>query len=141
MAVVRVIRGDRPGDRRSIEIRLGRDQRHARIFQIPPSLNYSRPNPEIDFPSTPFFVNTQLTPWASGNTPRRAGIMSTGMGGTNAHVVLEEAPRLLRLGQSREDVSPRVLLGYERLLPVKDRRVLVGAEVPMLHRKGLQVDP
>ena len=60
--------------------------------QIPASLNYSQPNPEIDFPSTPFFVNTKLTPWNSPSGPRRAGLMSTGMGGTNAHVVLEEAP-------------------------------------------------
>jgi acyl transferase domain-containing protein/acyl carrier protein len=60
--------------------------------QIPASLHFSRPNPEIDFPATPFFVNTQLAPWTSADGPRRAGIMSTGMGGTNAHVVLEEAP-------------------------------------------------
>jgi acyl transferase domain-containing protein/acyl carrier protein len=62
--------------------------------QIPASLHFSRPNPEIDFAATPFFVNTRLTPWTSANGPRRAGIMSTGMGGTNAHVVLEEAPPL-----------------------------------------------
>ena len=60
--------------------------------QIPASLNFSQPNPEIDFPATPFFVNTQLTPWTAAHGPRRAGVMSTGMGGTNAHVVLEEAP-------------------------------------------------
>ncbi len=59
--------------------------------QIPASLNYSRPNPEIHFAATPFFVNTQLTDWKSAG-PRRAGVMSTGMGGTNAHLVLEEAP-------------------------------------------------
>lgn len=59
--------------------------------QIPASLNYSQANPEIDFPGTPFYVNTVLAPWTSEG-PRRAGIMSTGMGGTNAHVVLEEAP-------------------------------------------------
>ncbi len=58
--------------------------------QLPASLNYSQPNPEIDFPATPFFVNTRLAEWQSTG-PRRAGIMSTGMGGTNAHVVLEEA--------------------------------------------------
>lgn len=60
--------------------------------QIPPSLHFREPNPEIDFASTPFYVNTHLQPWqASG--PRRAGVMSTGMGGTNAHLVLEEAPQ------------------------------------------------
>src|SRR2546429_2929285 len=59
--------------------------------KLPPSLHFSEANPEIDFPSTPFYVNTQLRDWTSDG-PRRAGVMSTGMGGTNAHVVLEEAP-------------------------------------------------
>ena len=59
--------------------------------KLPPSLHFSEANPEIDFPSTPFYVNTRLREWASDG-PRRAGVMSTGMGGTNAHVVLEEAP-------------------------------------------------
>jgi acyl transferase domain-containing protein len=61
--------------------------------KLPPSLNFSEANPEIDFPGTPFYVNTQLREWSSDG-PRRAGVMSTGMGGTNAHVVLEEAPEL-----------------------------------------------
>src|SRR5256885_1067172 len=60
--------------------------------QLPPSLHFTDANPEIDFPSTPFYVNTQLREWAS-HGPRRAAVISTGMGGTNACVVLEEAPR------------------------------------------------
>ena len=60
--------------------------------EIPPSLNYERPNPEIDFASSPFFVNTELRQWERGPEPRRAAVSSLGMGGTNAHVVLEEAP-------------------------------------------------
>ncbi len=61
--------------------------------QIPPSLNYSAPNPEIDFEHSPFHVNTELVPWeGDGVHPRRAGVSSFGMGGTNAHAVLEEAP-------------------------------------------------
>ena len=59
--------------------------------QLPASLHYTAPNPEISFAQTPFYVNTQLAPW-DGEGSRRAGVMSTGMGGTNAHVVLEEAP-------------------------------------------------
>jgi amino acid adenylation domain-containing protein len=59
--------------------------------QIPPSLHAGSPNPEIDFPSTPFYVNTALEEWASDG-PRRAGVSSFGIGGTNAHVVLEQAP-------------------------------------------------
>jgi phthiocerol/phenolphthiocerol synthesis type-I polyketide synthase E len=63
--------------------------------EIPPSLHYAAPNPEIDFASSPFFVNTELRPWpgtGEGAAPRRAGVSSFGIGGTNAHVVLEEAP-------------------------------------------------
>ncbi|BAY65327.1 beta-ketoacyl synthase [Calothrix brevissima NIES-22] len=60
--------------------------------QIPPSLNFNQPNPQIDFANSPFEVNTKLREWKSGNTPRRAGVSSLGIGGTNAHVILEEAP-------------------------------------------------
>jgi phthiocerol/phenolphthiocerol synthesis type-I polyketide synthase E len=60
--------------------------------QIPPSLHFSSPNPEINFAETPFYVNTKLTDWNSSGTPRRAGVSSFGLGGANAHVVMEEAP-------------------------------------------------
>ncbi|MFP2933199.1 type I polyketide synthase, partial [Pyxidicoccus sp. 3LG] len=60
--------------------------------QFPPSLHFESPNPQIDFDSGPFYVNTALQPWARGRTPRRAGVSSFGIGGTNAHIVLEEAP-------------------------------------------------
>ena len=59
--------------------------------KLPPSLNFRSPNPEIDFPNTPFYVNTHLRDWMP-NGPRRAAVLSTGMGGTNAVVVLEQAP-------------------------------------------------
>ncbi|HEX8292633.1 MAG TPA: acyltransferase domain-containing protein, partial [Pyrinomonadaceae bacterium] len=60
--------------------------------EIPPSLNFTSPNPNIDFAGSPFYVNAELRPWASDGSPRRAGVSSFGVGGTNAHVVLEEAP-------------------------------------------------
>nr|AFU82614.1 mixed NRPS PKS [Streptomyces sp. K01-0509] len=59
---------------------------------LPPSLHFTEPNPRIDFAAGPFFVNTATTDWAPGAAPRRAGVSSFGMGGTNCHVVLEEAP-------------------------------------------------
>ncbi|MGO3130276.1 MAG: SDR family NAD(P)-dependent oxidoreductase [Alcaligenes sp.] len=59
---------------------------------LPPSLHFSTPNPEIDFESSPFYVNTELKAWPSADAPRRAGVSSFGIGGTNVHVVLEEAP-------------------------------------------------
>ncbi|HEX9937152.1 MAG TPA: amino acid adenylation domain-containing protein, partial [Longimicrobium sp.] len=61
--------------------------------QVPPTLHFAEPNPRIDFAASPFFVNTGLRDWpVPGPAPRRAGVTSLGMGGTNAHVVLEEAP-------------------------------------------------
>ncbi|MDZ7949852.1 polyketide synthase [Nostoc sp. DedQUE09] len=69
--------------------------------QIPPSLNFEAPNPEIDFANSPFYVNTRLTEWKANNTPRRAGISSLGFGGTNAHIILEEAPEIKYFDDSR----------------------------------------
>ncbi|MEO0398641.1 MAG: type I polyketide synthase [Pseudomonadota bacterium] len=59
---------------------------------LPPQINFSNPNPKINFAETPFYVNTALTPWTSAGVPRRAGVSSFGVGGTNAHIVVEEAP-------------------------------------------------
>jgi phthiocerol/phenolphthiocerol synthesis type-I polyketide synthase E len=61
--------------------------------ELPPSLHFERPNPQIDFASTPFFVNSMLREWPVSGGPRRAGVSSFGIGGTNAHVILEEADR------------------------------------------------
>ena len=69
--------------------------------QIPPSLNFAAPNPELDLAHSPFYVNTELTAWPMGATPRRAGVSSFGVGGTNAHVVLEEAPIIPASSPSR----------------------------------------
>ncbi|SFO04772.1 Acyl transferase domain-containing protein [Variovorax sp. PDC80] len=68
---------------------------------LPPSLHYERPNPQIDFAGSPFYVNTEARDWPAGATPRRAGVSSFGMGGTNAHVVLEEAPVAASSGAAR----------------------------------------
>jgi len=59
---------------------------------LPPSLHFENPNPKIDFANSPFFVNTALRPWERGKEPLRAGVSCFGIGGTNAHLVLEEAP-------------------------------------------------
>lgn len=60
---------------------------------LPPSLNCTRPNPLLELEDSPFFINTALSPWQSNGRPRRAGVSSFGIGGTNSHVILEEAPR------------------------------------------------
>ncbi|MET9604175.1 beta-ketoacyl synthase N-terminal-like domain-containing protein [Streptomyces sp. NPDC006512] len=60
--------------------------------RIPPNLHFDAPNPLIDFDSSPFRVPTEAQDWPADATPRRAGISAFGVGGTNAHVILEEAP-------------------------------------------------
>ncbi|AUX48982.1 polyketide synthase [Sorangium cellulosum] len=60
--------------------------------QIPPTIHYERPNPEIALDHTPFYVNAELRAWPRRDSPRRAGVSSFGIGGTNAHVVLQEGP-------------------------------------------------
>ncbi|MFC1758344.1 HAD-IIIC family phosphatase [Planctomycetota bacterium] len=67
---------------------------------LPPSLNFENPNPQIDFENSPFFVNTKLSEWKCDG-PRRAGLSSFGVGGTNAHVVVEEAVARESLRSSR----------------------------------------
>ncbi|WP_253834549.1 type I polyketide synthase [Actinokineospora globicatena] len=59
---------------------------------VPPTVHFSAPNPEIDFAAGPFAVSAEVTPWPEWSQVRRAGVSSFGMGGTNCHVVLEQAP-------------------------------------------------
>ena len=75
--------------------------------EIPPTLHFETPNPRIDFANSPFYVNNRLLDWSSADWPRRASVNSLGIGGTNAHVVLEEAPRHEPQGLSRQ--PPHVL--------------------------------
>ena len=58
--------------------------------KIVPSLHYTKPNPQIDLEHSPFYINTQLQEWTADSYPRRAGVNSLGIGGTNAHIILEE---------------------------------------------------
>jgi len=80
---------------------------------LPPSLNFETPNPEIDFENSPFYVNRQLAAWKTNGIPRRAGVSSFGFGGTNAHVILEEAPA--GYGQKYRGAAETALGGFADL--------------------------
>lgn len=66
--------------------------RCVRDGMLPASLNFEEPNPAIDFASSPFYVNATLGKWPDVQAPRRAGISAFGIGGTNAHVIIESPP-------------------------------------------------
>ncbi len=59
--------------------------------QLPPSLNFETPNPDLQLEDSPFYIQTSLQEWQCEG-PRRAALSSFGLGGTNAHAILEEAP-------------------------------------------------
>lgn len=76
--------------------------------EIPPSLNFSKPNLAINFAESPFYVNTKLREWKTETgVKRRAGVSSFGIGGTNAHLILEEPPKISR---DAEIEQPQLIL-------------------------------
>jgi acyl transferase domain-containing protein len=78
---------------------------------VAPTVHFTSPTTRFDFTRSRFQVSSALTPWPETAGPRRASVSSFGIGGTNAHVVLEQGP------EPRRDGSP----GVVRLLPVSAR--------------------
>lgn len=76
--------------------------------RIPPCINFTTPNPKIDFESSPFHVNTDSIEWPQAAAPRRAAINCLGIGGTNAFMVLEEPPQ--RPLPLRATAMPRIVV-------------------------------
>ena len=81
--------------------------------QLPPTLHFSKPNNKSDWTSTPFYVNRSLKEWVlpDGVASRRAAVNSLGVGGTNAHVILEEPPAL---ASSTDPVAGQLLVWSAR---------------------------
>lgn len=97
--------------------------------ELPPTLHYEKPNPEINFDNSPFYVVNKRTPWPKGKEPRRAGVSSFGVGGTNAHVVVEEAPELPATTGAR----PRqlILLSGKTETAVSTQAAQLAAALPL----------
>ena len=87
---------------------------------MPPTLHFQRPNPQMNLAASPFRVENALVPWAERGHPRRAGVSAFGIGGTNAHVVLEEAPEQ---PAATAPARPRLLVVSARTDAAADARV------------------
>ena len=85
--------------------------------QIPATLHFNRPNPQIDFEHSPFYINNRLQDWKAESYPRRAGVNSLGIGGTNAHVVLEEFV-------NQKETTDQLLPAYLLTLSAKNKLAL-----------------
>jgi acyl transferase domain-containing protein len=106
---------------------------------IPPSLHFASPNPAIPWADLPLAIAGTPTSWPAAKGPRLAGVNGFGISGTNAHVVLEEAPR-------RVAARPRIPGRAGGLLPLSARSLaalrglairvadlLEGEQAPCLH--------
>ncbi|MEX1830135.1 SDR family NAD(P)-dependent oxidoreductase, partial [Luteibacter sp. CQ10] len=86
--------------------------------QIVPTLNYVTPNPALDLAGSPFYIADTARPWPREGAPRRAALSSFGIGGTNAHAILEEGPAAPVDGGGDPAAGP---LGEMRLVPLSAR--------------------
>jgi len=98
---------------------------------IPPSLHFETPNPRIDFAATPFRVASRPEPWPSTwettGAPRRAAVSAFGFGGTNAHVVLEEAPPRREAGSAADRPAGAAARRRMLVLSARSREALEAA--------------
>ncbi len=102
---------------------------------IPPSLHYTKPNPHIHFSGTPFQVNTELREWPTTHCRRAASVSAFGVGGTNAHVVLEA---VASENFHRKDNTLHLLIhsaasetGLDRMIPAMSAHLLAQPEVAL----------
>ncbi|MCM2579627.1 non-ribosomal peptide synthetase/type I polyketide synthase [Streptomyces meridianus] len=103
---------------------------------IPPLAGFERPNPAMDVDTSPFCLSATGRSWERGETPRRAGVSALGVGGTNAHVVLEEAPE----PEPGQD-GPQAAADGPGLLPLSARSPRALAELAGAYRDRLRTDP
>lgn len=102
--------------------------------QIPPNLHFQTPNPDIPFDQLPLRVARQLEPWPRASGPRLAGVSAFGFGGSNAHVVLQEAPES---DAAAESIQPPCRL----LLPLSARTEKALRDLAAAYRERLRSDP
>ncbi|MFJ6808473.1 SDR family NAD(P)-dependent oxidoreductase [Streptomyces anulatus] len=103
----------------------------AREGTVPPSPYFRAPNPAIDFATGPFFVTTEALPLPGPRGTRRVGVSAFGVGGTNAHVVLQEPPARVPRPGTTDDI-PLLLSGRdpESLREAADRLACHLSEAP-----------
>jgi acyl transferase domain-containing protein len=103
--------------------------------RIPALLHFESPNPKIDFAGSPFFPMAQPMDWKRGTISRRAGVSAFGVGGTNAHVVLEESPAAAERDVSRRRqlllLSARTDTALQKMSERLADRLAAGPDVPL----------
>lgn len=88
--------------------------------RLPASLNFQHPNPAIDFSRSPFYIQSETTDWPAHGAVRRAGVSAFGLGGTNAHAILEQAPIMSGSEDDEDDLAGDEAPGIQ-VLPISGR--------------------
>ncbi len=101
---------------------------------LPPTLHFKTPNPQIDFANSPFYVSASLKEWSASPHPRRAGVSAFGIGGTNAHALLEEYPTTDEANNG--SVSPK-----QTMSPIAAQSGVQGEPPPGARRVGAPGGP
>jgi acyl transferase domain-containing protein/NADPH:quinone reductase-like Zn-dependent oxidoreductase/aryl carrier-like protein len=145
-ALGRVLSANRPADRPcligSVKTNIGHLEAGSGIAgliktalalhhrRIPGNLHFHQPNPAIDFAQLRLRVPTRTEPWPASDTPATAGVNSFGYGGTNAHVVLQEAPQRTADGERRTEGSGAKCSSYSFFRPPSAVLVPLSARSP-----------
>jgi acyl transferase domain-containing protein/thioesterase domain-containing protein len=103
--------------------------------ELPPTAHFQEPNPDLRLADSPFFVLRSVEPWPAGPEPRRASVSSFGVGGTNCHVILEEAPAEEQRPTPIDREAECVLE-----LSARDPAALEGATVQLADWLAIHVD-
>lgn len=111
---------------------------------IPPLAGFTTPNPALGVDGSPFRLSAVAQPWERGASPRRAGVSALGVGGTNAYLILEEAPApepsAARPGAAADTGSAQLATG-PGLLPLSARTPEALVELAARFRESLGADP
>ncbi|WP_433392308.1 amino acid adenylation domain-containing protein [Micromonospora sp. KLBMP9576] len=108
----------------------------VRSGRIAPQINFRRPHPAIDLAAGPFTVTTRGTDWPAELRPRRAAVSALGVGGTNAHVIVEEPPPVARRRPDQPPAHPA-----PGLLPLSAADPAALVELAARQRDLLRADP
>ncbi len=103
----------------------------VRHRELPPTLHFRRPNPQLDLEHSPFHINTEVLPCPHDGV-MRAGVSAFGIGGTNAHVILEQAPP----SESTPSERPFELLVLSARTPAALERATEGLAAHIDHIDG-----
>ena len=119
--------------------------------KIPALLHFSAPNPRIDFANSPLVPVAETRDWLANGKPRIAGVSAFGVGGTNAHVVMEEAPEAVPSSEGRKQqllvLSARTATALDTMaenmaahLVAEAQRASGGADVAGTSPSGAKAD-